>query len=276
MITDAEIAKQVAIDLRDDVGDGDITAALIPKERSVHATLITREAGILCGRPWFDAAFSAVDAALSVHLLAKEGDAIVVDQPLCEIQGLARSIMTAERSAMNWLQTLSGVATVVGAFASELSGTGCCLLDTRKTIPGLRAAQKYAVRIGGGTNHRMGLYDAFLIKENHIMSCGSVEAAVCAAKKNHPGKPIEIEVESLEQLTAAIEADVDTVMLDNFDEDMMRAASQMTKGRVKLEVSGNVTFDRLRTIAATGVDYISCGALTKHVRALDLSLRVQT
>lgn len=269
-----EIARLVQPSLQVDIGTGDITAALLPADKKITATLITRENAALCGVPFVEEVYRQVDPTVELQWQVQEGDAIMPNQTVLTLSGNARSIVTGEREAMNWLQTLSGTATVVSEFIAALNNTNTRLLDTRKTLPGLRAAQKYAVKVGGGDNHRMGLWDAFLIKENHIESCGSIENAVKRARELHPGKPIEVEVENLEQLAQAIAVHVDTVMLDNFTLEDMQHAVTLADKRVKLEASGNVSLDTLREIARTGVDFVSVGALTKHVRAIDFSMRV--
>ncbi|NMH66960.1 carboxylating nicotinate-nucleotide diphosphorylase [Shewanella salipaludis] len=260
---------------------GDITAQLIPADRYAEASLITREDGVFCGKAWAEQVFNQLGSEVAIHWHVDDGDLIVANQVLCELSGPARSILTGERTAMNFIQTLSGVATLTKHYVDKLAGTNTRLLDTRKTLPGLRTAQKYAVTCGGGHNHRIGLFDAFLIKENHILACGGIPQAVNAARKLHADKAVEVEVESLAELTQALDAGADIIMLDNFDVTMMIDAvaindSYKDRGQnTKLEVSGNVTLDTLADFARTGVDYISVGALTKHLRALDLSLRLK-
>ncbi|GIU02912.1 carboxylating nicotinate-nucleotide diphosphorylase [Shewanella morhuae] len=260
---------------------GDITALLIPTEKHAQAMLITREEGVFCGKAWAEQVFNQLGGEVALHWHVDDGDLVLPNQLLCELSGPARIILTGERTAMNFIQTLSGVATLTKHYVDKLAGTHTRLLDTRKTIPGLRTAQKYAVTCGGGKNHRMGLYDAFLIKENHIMACGSIRQAVDTARSLYPNKPVEVEVESLKELDLALSAGTDIIMLDNFDVTMMLEAVDMNnqykaKGHgALLEVSGNVTLDTLAEFAKTGVDYISVGALTKHVRALDLSMRLK-
>lgn len=268
------IEENVAGALEEDVGTGDITADLIPAQAWSVARIITREDAVLCGVQWFDEVFRQVSEHVTVAWYADDGDAIVRDQELCRLQGPTRALLTGERPALNFLQTLSGTATVVRDYANLLTGTQTRLLDTRKTIPGLRHAQKYAVRCGGGCNHRIGLYDAVLIKENHIMGCGSITAAVRASQQLNPGKPIEVEVETIVQLEEAIAAGATSVLLDNFTLEQMREAVAVNAGRLKLEASGGVDRQTLRAIAETGVDYISVGSLTKHLRAIDLSMRI--
>lgn len=264
---------------------GDITAELIPADKYAEATLITREEGVFCGKAWAEQVFNQLGGEVALHWHVDDGDLVLPNQVLCELSGPARALLTGERTAMNFIQTLSGVATLTKHYVDKLAGTHTRLLDTRKTIPGLRTAQKYAVTCGGGKNHRIGLFDAFLIKENHIMACGGISQAVAAARRLHPNKPVEVEVESLSELALALDSGADIIMLDNFDITMMVEAVELNnqylatgkaKGSgAKLEVSGNVTLDTLAEFAKTGVDYISVGALTKHVRALDLSMRLK-
>lgn len=274
MLTQKDIAPLVALALEEDIGGGDITATLVGEAESATATVITREAGILCGTQFVDAVFHAVDPTLSVRWSRRDGDAIAENEVLFSVSGRARSILTGERAALNFLQMLSGTATSTASLARRIEGTSSTLLDTRKTIPGFRVAQKYAVTCGGGANHRVGLYDAFLIKENHIAACGGIAQAVETARSMAPGKPVEVEVESLEELAQALSAGADRVMLDNFALDDMRQAVAMNAGQSQLEASGNVTEATLADIAATGVDFISVGALTKVIKPLDLSMRL--
>lgn len=271
---DDDIAANVRAALTEDVGSGDITAALIPAAAQANARVITREDGVLCGRAWVDRVFAELDPAISLAWQARDGERISAGQQLFTATGPARSLLTGERSALNFLQLLSGTATTCHRYASLVAGTGVRLLDTRKTIPGLRIAQKYAVTCGGCYNHRIGLYDAFLIKENHIHAAGGIAAAVRAARQHAPGKPVEVEVETLAELEQALAAGCDRVMLDNFSLAHMADAVAQSAGRVELEASGNVTEQTLRPIAETGVDYISIGALTKDCKALDLSMRL--
>ncbi|HHQ4690593.1 carboxylating nicotinate-nucleotide diphosphorylase [Aeromonas veronii] len=283
-----DVSRAVRAALLEDLGDAlttldqpdasaDITAQLIPADRMASARVITREAGVFCGQPWVDEVFLQLKAQLGgdvkVEWKVQDGEVLSPNQELFRLHGPARMLLTGERNALNFVQTLSGVATLTARYVAELEGTDCRLLDTRKTIPGLRTAQKYAVTCGGGKNHRIGLYDAYLIKENHILACGGIAEAISEARRLNPGKPVEVEVESLAELEQALAANADIVMLDNFDVTMMREAVAINQGRAKLEVSGNVTLDTLAEFAATGVDFISVGALTKHVRALDLSMR---
>ena len=263
----------VALALAEDVGSGDLTAALIPETAQAEATVISREQAILCGAAWFDAVFRQLDPRIAIKWRVTDGDRVEPNQLLCALRGPARALLTGERTALNFLQALSGTATLARQFADTVAGTGATILDTRKTLPGLRLAQKYAVRCGGCRNHRIGLFDAVLIKENHIMAAGSITAAIVAARRLHPGVTVEVEVESLAELEEALAAGPDIVMLDNFDLGTMAEAVRVTARRVKLEASGNVNFNTVRKIAETGVDYISIGGLTKDVRAVDLSMR---
>ena len=273
-----DIPPGVAQALREDLGGEidpckDITASLLSADTLSHAVVITREPGGFCGKRWVEEVFIQLGDNAQVTWHVEDGDAITADQILFEVTGPAPLILTAERTALNFVQTLSGVATEVSRYVALLEGTRTQLLDTRKTLPGLRTALKYAVLCGGGANHRLGLSDAFLIKENHIIACGSIAKAVEKASWLRPDVPVEVEVESLDELEQALQAGADIVMLDNFTVEQMRAAVTLSDGRALLEVSGNVTDKTLRTFAETGVDYISVGALTKHVRALDLSMR---
>jgi nicotinate-nucleotide pyrophosphorylase (carboxylating) len=264
--------------LAEDIGSGDLTAALIPAEKSGRATVMTREAAILCGIPYVEESFRQVDSGVSFEWRVAEGDAVSADQVLFTVQGPARPLLTAERCALNFLQLLSGTASAAHSYAALLEGTQCRLLDTRKTIPGLRTAQKYAVRVGGGHNHRMGLFDGILIKENHIAAAGSIALAVAAAKRSAGTIPIEVEVENLAQLEQAIDAGADIAMLDNFSLPTMREGVAMNAGakrRLKIEASGGITTETIREVALTGVDFISVGSITKHVRAVDLSMRFE-
>ncbi len=279
-----DVSRAVRAALLEDLGDAltaldqpdasaDITAQLIPADRISSARVITREAGVFCGQPWVDEVFVQLGGEVKVEWKVQDGEVISPNQELFRLHGPARLLLTGERNALNFVQTLSGVATLTARYVAELEETDCRLLDTRKTIPGLRTAQKYAVTCGGGKNHRIGLYDAYLIKENHILACGGIAEAINEARHLNPGKLVEVEVESQAELEQALAANADIVMLDNFDVAMMREAVAINQGRAKLEVSGNVTLDTLAEFAATGVDFISVGALTKHVRALDLSMR---
>jgi len=273
-----DIGEQVARALAEDVGTGDLTAALVPAGRPGRATLITREPAVVCGQAWFDEVFRQIDPSVLVTWNVPEGASVPASQMLCRLEGPARSLLTGERTALNFLQTLSGTATVAHRYAEALDGLPCRVLDTRKTIPGLRQAQKYAVRCGGGHNHRLGLYDRVLIKENHIVAAGSIPAAVHAARRQSPGIAVEVEVETLAELRVALAEAPDYIMLDEFSLDDMRAAVKLrddARSRSLLEASGGVDFDTLARIASTGVDFVSIGALTKHLRAIDLSLRFE-
>ncbi|MCP8463836.1 carboxylating nicotinate-nucleotide diphosphorylase [Pseudomonas sp. ZM23] len=269
-----EIQANVRAALAEDVGSGDITAQLIPAERDASARIITRENATIAGSAWVDEVFRQVDPRVRVTWQVKDGDRVEADQTLFTLEGPARALLTGERSALNFLQLLSGTATRARHYADLVGGTGVKLLDTRKTLPGLRLAQKYAITCGGCHNHRIGLYDAFLIKENHIAACGGIAEAIAAAHRIAPGKPVEVEVEDLAELRQALEARADIIMLDELSLDDMRTAVALTAGRAKLEASGGITETTLRTIAETGVDYISIGTLTKDVKALDLSMRL--
>ena len=260
--------------LAEDVGPGDITAQLIPLSQQARARVITREACVLCGVAWVDELFRRLDARVALHWQAADGDRLAPGQVFLELEGPARSLLTGERAALNLLQTLSATATRTRHCVDLLEGTGVRMLDTRKTLPGLRLAQKYAVTCGGGHNHRIGLYDAFLIKENHIAACGGIAAAVEEARRIARDLPVEVEVETFEELDLALTAGADVIMLDNFSLDDMREAVRRTAGRATLEASGNVDEDTLRAIAETGVDCISSGALTKDIGAIDLSMRI--
>ncbi len=270
------MSEEVARALAEDIGPGDVTTALIPAETQARATLITREEMILCGSAWLAETFRQIDPRVSVDWRAREGDRVAAGATLCELRGPARAILTGERCALNFLQTLSGTATTTRRHAQAVAGTNCRILDTRKTVPGLRLAQKYAVRCGGGHNHRLGLYDRVLIKENHIVAAGSIPAAIHAARRLVPGIEVEVEVETLAEFAQALAEAPDYIMLDEFSLDDMRAAVQRRNdahSRSLLEASGGVDLDGLAKIAATGVDFVSIGALTKHVRAIDLSMR---
>lgn len=270
----AEIEANVRRALLEDVGSGDITAQLIPAERLAKATVISRDAAVIAGTAWVDGVFRQLDPRVAVHWQVVDGDRVQPNQALFHLEGPARSLLTGERSALNFLQLLSGVATRAQHYADRVADTKVKLLDTRKTLPGLRMAQKYAVTCGGCHNHRIGLFDAFLIKENHIAACGGIAEAITAAHKIAPGKPVEIEVESLDELKQALDGGADIIMLDELSLGDMREAVRLTAGRAKLEASGGVTDATLRTIAETGVDYISIGTLTKDVKAVDLSMRL--
>ncbi|MGH8382456.1 carboxylating nicotinate-nucleotide diphosphorylase [Pseudomonas sp.] len=270
----AEIEANVRRALLEDIGSGDITAQLIPAERLAKATIITRDDCVVAGTAWVDAVFRQLDPRVAVHWQVKDGDRAQANQPLFHLEGPARSLLTGERSALNFLQLLSGVATRAQFLADKVADTQVKLLDTRKTLPGLRLAQKYAVTCGGCHNHRIGLFDAFLIKENHIAASGGIAQAINAAHKIAPGKPVEVEVESLDELKQALDAGADIVMLDELSLDDMREAVRLNAGKAKLEASGGINESTLRVIAETGVDYISIGAMTKDVKAVDLSMRL--
>jgi nicotinate-nucleotide pyrophosphorylase (carboxylating) len=273
------IARQADDDARraldEDVGSGDLTAALIDAQATLRARVVAREAAVLCGRPWFDAVFRRVDPAATVEWLVAEGERVAAGQPLCRVSGPARALLTAERAALNFLQLLSGVATRTRQYVDAIQGARAQILDTRKTLPGLRLAQKYAVVTGGGANHRMGLYDMVLVKENHIAAAGGITAAIRSAARVAPGMPLQVEVETEAQLAEALAAGAPLILLDNFTVERMAAAVAFTAGRARLEASGGITLDTVRAIAATGVDRISVGNLTKDVRALDLSMRFE-
>ena len=264
--------------LREDIGSGDVTAALIPTRTRARARVLCREAAVLCGAPWFRETFAQLDPAIEITWHHGEGTTVAAGAVLCELDGPARAILTGERTALNFLQLLSATATLTHRYVEAITGTACQILDTRKTIPGLRTAQKYAVRCGGGANHRIGLYDMVLIKENHIAAAGSIAAAVQTARTHAPRVRIEVEVETLPQLREALEARADIIMLDNFELPAMREAVAINRASARpalLESSGGVTLDTLRSIAQTGVDYISVGALTKNITAVDLSMRFE-
>jgi len=266
--------ETVAQSLREDVGDGDITALLIPADKIAKGRVITRENARLAGRAWAEEVFRQVDPDVRLEWFFEDGDEVPANAVLFRMEGAARSLLTAERAALNWLQTLSGVATRCAGYAARVAHTGVRLLDTRKTLPGLRLAQKYAVTCGDCDNHRIGLWDGFLIKENHIAACGSIANAVAEARRVAPGKPVEVETENLDELTQALDAGADIIMLDEFPLEDMKKAVTLTAGKAKLEASGGINDQTLIPIAETGVDYISIGALTKSVRAVDLSMRL--
>lgn len=270
------ITELVALALKEDVGTGDITAGLISPDCEKRARVITREAGILCGTQFVDGVFRALDPQLEITWHRRDGDPLAADDLLFTVAGNARAILTGERAALNFLQLLSGTASLAGRYASEVAGTGARLLDTRKTVPGLRQAQKYAVACGGCHNHRIGLFDAFLIKENHIEACGGIAPAIARARELAPGKPVEVEVENLPEMQQAIDAGADRIMLDNFDLEVLREAVALNADRSELEASGNIGLHNLRRVAETGVDFISIGALTKTVAPLDLSMRLES
>lgn len=273
-----DLGAQVAAALQEDIGSGDVTARLVPETQQARGRVVTREDAVLCGQPWVDETFRRLDTDVHLDWHARDGERIRAGQVVFEIRGRARPVLTGERTALNFLQLLSGTATRTREYVDAVAGTGCTILDTRKTLPGLRTAQKYAVRCGGARNHRIGLFDMVLIKENHIAAAGSIAAAIAAAKRASPGLKIDVEVESLGGLEEALAASPDIVMLDNFGNADMAKAVAFTRSRsrsVKLEASGNVSLETVRAIAATGVDYISVGGLTKHVHAIDLSMRFE-
>ena len=274
MITAEYIAKVVTQALAEDIASGDITAELIGADVQVNGRIVTREDGILCGTAFALEAFQQIDPSCHIEWGAQDGDAIAADSVVCTLSGPARALLTGERTSLNFLQLLSGTASTAGQYAARVAHTGVKLLDTRKTVPGLRLAQKYAVTCGGCYNHRIGLFDAFLIKENHISAAGGIAEAVAAARDVAPDKPVEVEVENEAELEQALTAGADRIMLDNFTLEALRDAVSHTAGGAELEASGNVTDETLVAIAETGVDFISIGALTKHVRALDLSMRI--
>lgn len=259
--------------LQEDIGDGDITALLTPEDEQATATIISREDMILAGQPWVNALIAAFDSSVQITWLKNDGDLVLANETIFKLSGSARSLLTVERPALNFVQTLSAVATKTAEYVKQLDGLNTKLLDTRKTLPGLRIAQKYAVTVGGGQNHRLGLFDAFLIKENHIMAAGGIAQAIAKAHQIAPGKPVEVEVETWAELDQALEAKADIVMLDNFSQQQMIDAVKHVAGRCKLEASGNITIANLREVASTGVDYISMGVLTKDIKAVDLSMR---
>ena len=268
------VMRALEEDLNGLSGDLDITAQLIPAEQQAHGRIITREPAVICGVDWVNEVFLQLGGEVSLQWHVADGDRVEPNQLLCELRGPARAMLTGERTALNFLQTLSGVATLTASYVKHLEGSHTKLLDTRKTIPGLRTALKYAVVCGGGSNHRVGLYDAYLIKENHIMACGSIAAAVSEARRLHADKTVEVEVENLEEYQAALAAGADIIMLDNFSYEDIRTAVKSRSKNVRLEVSGNVTVEHLQELVSTGIDYISSGALTKHLQAIDLSLRI--
>jgi nicotinate-nucleotide pyrophosphorylase (carboxylating) len=274
----SDLPLQVAAALREDLGAGDVTARLVPDSQLVRGEVVSREAAVICGAPWVEETFRQLDPRVSLDWHVAEGERIEPDQIVFRIRGPARPVLTGERTALNFLQLLSGTATAARRFVDAVAGTGCAILDTRKTLPGLRTAQKYAVRCGGARNHRMGLYDMILVKENHIAAAGSIAAAVAAARREAARLPIEVEVETLAELEEALAAKADLVMLDDFTLEDMRTAVARVRARgapVKFEASGGASLETVRAIAETGVDFISVGALTKHVRAVDLSMRLE-
>ncbi|WP_018955139.1 carboxylating nicotinate-nucleotide diphosphorylase [Thioalkalivibrio sulfidiphilus] len=269
------IREQVRLALVEDVGSGDVTAALIPEDAIAHAYVLCRVPAVVCGSAWFDETFAQLDPRVVVGWHVAEGEQVEADTRLCSLRGPARALLTGERTALNFLQLLSATATATRAYVEAVAGTGARILDTRKTLPGLRVAQKYAVACGGGRNHRLGLYDAVLIKENHIHAAGSIAAAVEAARRTAPGLMVEVETETLDEVDQALAAGADVIMLDDFPLERMREAVGRVAGRVKLEASGGVSLDTVKAIAETGVDYISVGSITKDLVAVDLSMRFE-
>jgi nicotinate-nucleotide pyrophosphorylase (carboxylating) len=270
----ADIERTVRWALEEDIGSGDITAELIPADKTASATIITREAAVLCGRPWVDEVFRQLDSRIELNWHVNDGDSIEPNQTLVTLNGNARALLTGERTALNFLQTLSSTAAAAHEYAQLVKGTDIKILDTRKTIPGLRTAQKYAVLCGGCHNHRMGLYDAFLIKENHIAACGGITNAVAKARELHPGKPVEVEVETFDELKQALDAKADIIMLDNFSIEDAKEAVRLVNQNAKIEISGNISADSINTLIGVRPDFVSSGALTKHVGAVDLSMRI--
>jgi nicotinate-nucleotide pyrophosphorylase (carboxylating) len=274
----ADLARQVRRALAEDIGSGDVTAGLIPDGATARGHVLCREAAVLCGTAWFDEAFGQLDPRVQVSWRHRDGESVSADTVLCTLAGPARALLTGERTALNFLQLLSGTASVTARYVAAVAGTGCRILDTRKTIPGLRTAQKYAVRCGGGQNHRMGLHDMVLVKENHIAAAGSIGAAVALAHGNSPGLPVEVEAETLDDFDQALAAGADVIMLDEFAPEGLREAVRRNRTAprpAKLEISGGVRLESIAALAATGVDYISVGALTKHLQAIDLSMRLE-
>lgn len=269
-----DIVRAVRIALEEDIGDGDITAQLIPADQTAQATIITREDCVICGTPWVDEVFRQLDPAIRIQWQVRDGDRVSANTTLCTLRGNTRSLLTGERTALNFLQLLSGTATTSRQYADLVKDSKVKILDTRKTIPGLRTAQKYAVRCGGCHNHRMGLYDAFLIKENHIAACGGIKAALETARRQHPDKTVEVEVENLDELKEALEAKADVVMLDNFSETDVIEAANITSGSSKLECSGGISKPAIKNLGTTGADFISVGDLSKNCRSVDLSMRI--
>ena len=269
----AIVAADVRRALDEDLGFGDLTASLIAPGTSLRTRVICRDEAVLAGQPWFNETFAQLDRALRIDWFCQDGDPMVPNQPICQLEGDAAGLLSGERTALNFIQTLSGTATQAAAYVAEVAGTRARILDTRKTLPGLRQAQKYAVRCGGGSNHRLGLFDAILIKENHISAAGSITAAVHTARQTHPQVLVEVEVEDLRQLREAMAAGAQRVLLDNFSLPLLREAVALADGIIELEASGNVTLSTVRAIAETGVDFVSAGAITKHVRAVDFSMR---
>ena len=272
-VSQSTIEENVHTALREDIGDGDITAVLIPADAVSLASVISREACVFCGMDWFEEVFRQIDDEVFIDWHVQDGDRIGAGETICSLSGPARSLLTGERTALNFIQSLSGTATLASRYAEAVAGTGAVVLDTRKTVPGLRAAQKYAVACGGCQNHRMGLFDAILIKENHILAAGDIQTAIEQARFHNPGFPVEIEVENMTQLETAINTGVDRILLDNFTPEQMKQAVEFSNGRAVLEASGGITLENIRQFAETGVDFISTGSLTKNIIAIDLSMR---
>ncbi len=269
------IKRAVSIALEEDIGDGDVTAASFGVNQIAHASLICRDEAVLCGQHWFNETFQQLDSEIKVEWNIQDGDQIEKNSTICLLQGNAQAILTGERTAINFLQTLSATATLTRTFVNQISGTSAQILDTRKTLPGMRYAQKFAVLCGGGTNHRMGLYDAILIKENHITAAGSIKVAVSMAKEKFPNLKLEVEVESNDELKEAIATEADIILLDNFTMSELQAAVNLNDNRKILEASGNISLENIREIAKTGVDYISIGAITKNISAVDFSMHIE-
>ena len=270
-----DLSEVVQLALKEDIRDGDVNAMLVAENTVAEARVIAREAGVICGTPWFNEVFAQIDPDLKIDWLVKDGDLVEADQILVKLTGRARTLLTGERAALNFLQTLSATATESRKYADAVGNLDITILDTRKTLPGLRLAQKYAVRIGGCQNHRIGLYDAYLIKENHIFACGSITAAVKQAREQHPNLPLEVETENLNEVAEALSAGADRIMLDNFDAETLRKAVAQIDGQAEIEISGGIGLADLENLDLSGINYLSSGALTKHIRALDLSMRIQ-
>ncbi len=275
-IPKSHIKESVHIALAEDIGTEDVTSKIIPQHDTSIATIISREAAIICGTEWLEETFNQLDSKITIEWNIKDGDRVKADQQICTLKGSTRALLSGERTALNFLQTLSGTATIAGQYASAIANTNTKVLDTRKTIPGLRLAQKYAVSCGGCKNHRIGLYDAILIKENHILAAGSIKKAVESSRSNYPKLNIEVEVENLNELQQALDAKVERILLDNFDIETLKQAVKISNKITELEASGNVTLKTIQGIAETGVDYISTGAITKDIKAIDLSMRFST
>ncbi len=269
------IERAVHVALQEDIGDGDVTTALFSSNQTAKAKVICREQAVLCGQDWFNETFYQLDTKVEINWLLQDGDTVAKDATVCTLQGVAQALLNGERTALNFLQTLSATATLTRTYVDQIAGTAAQILDTRKTLPGMRYAQKYAVSCGGGMNHRMGLYDVVLIKENHIAVAGSVTKAVALAKQKYPALKLEVEVESSQQLEEALSTEVDTILVDNFSLSELQAAVDMNNNRKKLETSGNITLENIRETAKTGVHFISIGAITKNIQAVDFSMRLE-